>query len=420
MTTTPQYPQSRNRCSTGIGRALLLGVLFALPLVNPGSSWAKPGDGLIVFESNRGGQSDIWVMEADGSNARNLTNDKIGDLFPSWSRDGKKIAWTRGGRTPSGEIWIMNLDGSGRTRITSNGFADYNATWSPDGSRIIFQSPRVGGRSDLFVIGTDGTGEQQLTNDPASDIAPDWSPDGSRVAFASNRSGHYAVYTMNPDGSDVQKLTEDAQEAAIPGWSPDGARILFIDGFCDICGESDLFVVNADGSGLTQITDTPENEGSKSWSRDGLGCIAEVGDVTPGHLAKSDLAVIDLATGEATQLTDTKNIIEAHPAWAQVARSLPSAASGRATHANLASGSVRVGAVSGTEPALVYALPRAGWIDIRVYDVRGRAVGAIAGEWQSSGAHHMPLALKGRGSGVYLYRLQWEGNVSTGKIVLAR
>jgi Tol biopolymer transport system component len=99
---------------------------------------ARRGDGLIVFGSDRGGQSDLWTIRPDGSNQVRLTDDKIEDVFPSWSPDGKKIAWTRGGLSPDGEIWVMNTDGSGKRQITFNGFDDAQARVSPDGSKIVF------------------------------------------------------------------------------------------------------------------------------------------------------------------------------------------------------------------------------------------------------------------------------------------
>jgi len=412
--------------TTAMERTVVLGFCLAALTCTPTSASAVPGDGLIVFQSDRGGQSDIWIMEADGSNQRNLTNDKAEDLFPSWSRDGKKIAWTRGGRTPAGEIWIMNLDGSGKTRVTSNGFADYNATWSPDNSELIFQSPRIGGRSDLFAIRVDGTGERQLTNNPASDIGPDWSPDGSRVLFASNRTGHYAIYTMNPDGSDVRQLTEDFREAAIGGWSPDGTRILFGDGFCDTCGESDLFVMNPDGTGIVQVTDSPENELSKSWSRDGSRCVADFANLSPSekHLGKGDVAIVDIGTGATINLTNTPGINEEHPIWSPVRRSMPETASNVASTSGgrraAESNSIRVRSVAGRQPALLYTLPREGRVLVRIFDVAGRQIGTAVNAWQSAGVHTLPLATDGEVSRVLLYRLEYEGKTSTGKVVAVR
>jgi TolB protein len=100
---------------------------------------AASREGLIAFASNRGGPWDIWVMQADGANPVNLTNDKAEDDFPEFSPDGKRIAWTKGGHGRSGELWVMNADGSGKKQLTFDSFSDLYASWSPDGSRIAWR-----------------------------------------------------------------------------------------------------------------------------------------------------------------------------------------------------------------------------------------------------------------------------------------
>src|SRR4029453_9907494 len=102
---------------------------------------AKPPQGLIIFTSDRGSQSDLWTMRPDGSNQVRLTNDRVEDVFPTWSPDAKKIAWTRGGALdPDAELWIMNADGTGKRQITFNAFADGVASFSPDGTKLVFRS----------------------------------------------------------------------------------------------------------------------------------------------------------------------------------------------------------------------------------------------------------------------------------------
>jgi len=309
-------------------RGVFLGTIAVL-VVTAQAAEANRNDGLIVFESDRGGQSDLWVMEANGSNQKRLTNDKVDDVFPAWSPNGTQIAWTRGGRGPEGEIWVMNADGSGKQQVTFNSFSDFNASWSPDASEIVFRSLR-GVNRDIYVIRVDGTAERRLTDDPASDYAPDWSPDGAGITFSSNRSGHNAVYTMDPYGNDFRQITADFQEAGISGWSPEGDRILYADGLCATCGESDLFVVNADGTGVTQITDSAENELARSWSRDGRRVVADFSPLTPSgaHLAKGDIVVIDVLSGATINLTNTPGINEGSPDWATGGQPSEAAAAG--------------------------------------------------------------------------------------------
>ena len=381
----------------------------------------------IVFVSYAGGQSDLWVMQGDGSNPVNLTRDKTEDDFAEWSPDGRRIVWTRGGRGPEGELWVMNADGSAKRQLTFDVTADFNASWSPDGSQIAWRTRRDG-QSEIYVMNADGTNAHRLTQHPSADYAPDWSPDGTRIAFTSERSGHAAVYTMKTDGSDVQKLTPDFMEAALPGWSPDGARMVFTDGFCVTCGESDLFVMNADGSGLTQITDSPENESAKSWSRDGASVVGDFAPLNPAitHLFKGDVVVFDVATGAMTKLTDSRGVEDGHPDWSQSGRP-PDAtalaanaaavpAPGRTgTDALSASASLRQGSGNAR---IEYTLPSAGPVSVRIFDVAGREIARLADGWQEAGPHTATFTV-GHASQIYLYRVEWAGRSASGKMTLA-
>jgi Tol biopolymer transport system component len=295
-------------------RAALVAMVLVLTVAMPAT--ARRGLGPLVFESDRGGQNDIWVMGADGSNSARLTDDKIDDITPAWSSDGKRIAWAR-----AGEIWVMNADGSGKRQVTFNDFGDFRPTWSPDGNRLAFRSTRASAPG-IYVINVDGTGEQWLSNDlTTTNFAPDWSPDGSKIAFGHQGgvfTGHFSVWVMNVDGSNQHQLTADSMEAGLPGWSPDGSKILFADAFCNTCGESDLFVMNGDGTGVTQLTDTAYNELAKSWSRDGRFVVAGFAVVNPSdsHLLKNDIAVIDVATAATVNLTNSPGVSEGDPDWA--------------------------------------------------------------------------------------------------------
>jgi Tol biopolymer transport system component len=304
----PQRPRLA-LLAASVMAAMLLALSGAVP------ADAAPTDGLIVFESDRGGHLDLWTMRPDGTGAARLTNDRTEDVFPEWSPNGKKLAWTRGGFGPDGELWVMNADGTGRRQLTFNAFSDYDAVWSPDSSRIAFRSERNGNR-DVYVINADGTGEQRLTTDPGFDIAPDWAPDGSRIAFTSTRSGFFAVYIMLPDGSDVRKLTADSLNAGIARYAPNGGSLIFADGFCGTCGESDLWVMNADGSGQRQVTNSAENEIPGAWSHDGTRVVADYARLIGGGtaLAKGDIAVAMVATGATVNITNS-SANEGHPDW---------------------------------------------------------------------------------------------------------
>src|SRR5882762_7543204 len=203
---------------------------------------ANGGGGKITFQSNRNGNFDIFVMNADGSGVTQLTSNPLDEYLPLFSPDGSRITFGRCLFTC--DIVVINADGSGERTILNDGFP---GAWSPDGNRIVL------GRNDgLYVINADGSGLVRVL-DP--DFVTDWSPDGRQLMIVSGRDGDLELYATNLDGSGVTQLTNNTcDDNSGTGWSPDGKRVAFKN---NCSGDVQIFTMNADGSGVTQLTFDP-------------------------------------------------------------------------------------------------------------------------------------------------------------------
>ncbi|MEJ2182007.1 MAG: hypothetical protein P8Y66_00615 [Nitrospirota bacterium] len=170
----------------------------------------------VVFGSQRDGDFDIYVMNADGSGQRRLTGEVGYDGGPWFSPDGKKIVWRAWHPQTEEEralwrecmendyilpfpldIWVMNADGSGKRRLTDNGATNWAPSWHPDGKRIVFASNmddwredlgKYGHNFELYIMKDDGTGLVRITHNDVFDSFPMFSPDGRKLVFASNRN----------------------------------------------------------------------------------------------------------------------------------------------------------------------------------------------------------------------------------------
>jgi Tol biopolymer transport system component len=208
-----------------------------------------------LTETNPEGDLEIFIMDADGSNVRQLTFNTAGDAWPRWSPNGKQIVFYSN-VDGNFEIYLIDADGSDLTRVTNYPGQDSFPEWSPNGKQLSIRRD-----TDIYLIDIDGSNPIQLTFDAAVDQMASWSPSGKRIAYMSFSEGYCAVFTMNSDGSDATNLTPKPDGvpanqfcSRAPAWSRNGQQIYFSSFRPETNLFENIFVMNSDGGEVTRLT----------------------------------------------------------------------------------------------------------------------------------------------------------------------
>jgi WD40 repeat protein len=264
---------------------------------------AFPGqNGKLIIDGSYG----IETFNPDGSDLTALPPGRS----PAWSPDGKQIAFISG----SSDVYVMDQNGLNQRQVTNNPAPDYDPAWSPDGQKIVFTKygTDAAATADLYVVRVDGTGQTNLTNTPSvSEIQPAWSADG-RIAFRSENN----IFVMKGDGTGRIQLTNfapDGFQPADPNWSPDSSRLVYALGASRVPGEdiydNKLQVINADGSGVTNYFPCCKGPGDPAWSPDGRY-------IVENDYYSYGLFIFDVASGRSTSVpSPERGILQGAPDW---------------------------------------------------------------------------------------------------------
>jgi TolB protein len=225
----------------------------------------RPGPFLsrIGFISDRAGGSELWVMDWNGDNPKQLTKHGTIALAPTWSPDGKKMVFTsflRG--TPA--LFVLTPHEGYLRLLWDKGGVNSSATFSPDATEIAFASS-VDGNTDIYTMTVDGGTPRRLTTARGIDTQPAWAPNGRQIAFTSTRSGSPQIYLMDADGSNVRRLTFDGGFHDEATWSHDGTRLACT---TKVGGRFQIATIDTI-SGVQAVIPGPGNNESPCFSPDG-------------------------------------------------------------------------------------------------------------------------------------------------------
>lgn len=200
----------------------------------------------------------------------------IAGARPAWSPDGLRIAYAAPGAR-SGEIWIVDANGGNPRQVTDNFVDDDAPVWSPDGTRLAYVSEAAGSR-DIYTIVLSTGAITQVTPSPGVDDEPDWR--GGVIVFQSDRSGNMDIWSVKDDLTEAPvQLTDDPSVDEDPHWSFGGTYVLFTS---NRTGNRDVYTMNADGSGQANRTNHPASDREGVLSPDGVK-IAFISDRAGGE-----------------------------------------------------------------------------------------------------------------------------------------
>lgn len=257
-----------------------------------------PGlSGRIVFEGVIGGGErcrGLFVMNADGTDARRLTEANVAYFSPMWSPDGRSVIFMGdcvgdGALGPNDiDICSISADGTNLRRLMS-GRDVRDPAWAPDGARVSFSRRSPSGDLDIYVAAADGTNERRLTTGPGEKAGASWSPDGKSIAFEGKNGGGRQVYVMDAAGGVPVLLAPGGTYSEGPAWSHDGRRIAF---YSDRSGKPesaatkeqrrqpggdlldaslpapDIYTMGADGTDVVRITTDASANYAPAWAPD--------------------------------------------------------------------------------------------------------------------------------------------------------
>tara|TARA_R110002072_G_scaffold23949_1_gene81824 strand:+ start:5123 stop:6037 length:915 start_codon:yes stop_codon:yes gene_type:complete len=268
----------------------------------------------IAFVTDRDGNSEIYIMDINGGNLRNITKNDSLDFNPSWSQGGQSL-YFYSKREGNPEIYSLKSDGTDLKRLTNHPSSDVLPELSPNGKTIVFISDRDSLSKNIYLMNKDGSNIKPLIQNKSYEESPCWSPSGKEIIFTrqlrdSSDTSHAAngeIFIINLDGNNVRRLTNKFGYDSGAKFSPNGKQIAFYGS--NENNEWDLYIMDYDGANLYNLTNDSIECYSPDWSLDGEWLV-----YTAGSKGNYNIWKINIATKERLQLTNTNGRNES-PVW---------------------------------------------------------------------------------------------------------
>ena len=266
--------------------------------------------GQIAFASNRGGDSQIWLIDIDGNNPQPLTDQTAGACQPAWSQDGQMLAFIspcakNQSSYPGSAVYLLDLQSGNVQLLTAGGAGDFDPKWSPDGNTIAFTSLRNNNRPQIYLVDINTKTERPFSLTGVYEYQPIWSPDGDQMAYVTTALGDELIYlaTINPVQRNQFQRAEitDGKSISSPSWSQDGKSLLFnltpqSGGFSQI----NISTIADNGFSQNALFGTGVPSRDASLSPDGTWLAFEGWPNTTNH----DIWLATIGGGQMTPLTD--------------------------------------------------------------------------------------------------------------------
>jgi hypothetical protein len=217
--------------------------------------------GVMLFGSNRDGNSEIYALDLANQSLTRLTSNTAQDVQPDLAPDSVQVAYVSN-QDGNNEIYVGGIDRRVPLNLSNHAADDQQPTWSPDGNWIAFTTNRDGNQ-EIYIMRSDGSQIRNLTNNPANDFAPSWFSVGGVfgsedwIAFTSTRDGNQEVYKVRPNGTGLVNLTQNPAMDYSPSGFPSGQTLAFV---TERDGNPEVYTMNQNGGAVTNITNNPARD----------------------------------------------------------------------------------------------------------------------------------------------------------------